>query len=231
MRTFSADPSCYLIELADLEQDPRPDIVSSNLECITQIVDWAKDYLCNPHEELGRDGPVCPFVPYSLANCLFFMTIQRGRSITRQDVYDTIMKYRDWFLEIEPREGKSSRYKTILVLFPDIPVEDAPQIIDATQADLKPDFVAKGLMIGQFHQTPPQDAGLWNPNFRPLRSPVPLLAIRHMVPSDFPFLTKDERFVASYLAIHGESVPKRQQEYVKEVAHRYGIDLDLSGAK
>lgn len=229
MRTFSADPSCYLIELADLERDPLPDIVRHNLQPVTQIVDWAKDYLCNPHTELGRDGPVCPFVPYSLESCLFFITLQRGRTVTRKDVYTTIMKYRDWFLEIEPREGKASRYKTILVLFPDIPAEDAPQIIDATQADLKPEFVAKGLMIGQFHQLPPKDSGLWNPDFRPLKSPVPLLAIRHMVPSDFPFLTKDRRFVLSYLEIHGNNIPKKQKGFVKEVLLQYGIDTHLYG--
>ena len=226
MRTFSMDPTCYLIELADLEQDPLHDIVSHNLQPVTQTFDWAKDYLCNPHDELGREGPVCPFVPYSLASGLFFITLQRGRTLTRSDVFDTIMKYRDWFLEIEPREGKRSHYKAILVLFPDIPAEDAPQIIDTTQADLKPEFVAKGLMIGQFHQVPPQDSGLWNPDFRPLKSPVPLLAIRHMVPSDFPFLTKDRRFVTSYLEIYGNTIPKKQKEHVREVTLRYGIDMD-----
>jgi hypothetical protein len=212
-----------LIEVSDLEQDRLPDVVRANLESVSTIVRWARDYLCHPHTELGRDGSVCPYVPYSLQHQLFFMTIQRGERLTQADVYATVMKYRDWFLELEPREGAESRYKSINILFPDIAVEDAPQVIDAIQLSLKPEFVARGLMIGQFHQTPPAEPGLWNPDFRPLRSPLPLLSIRHMVPTDFPFLTKDKRYVVSYLQIHGHNIPRRQQALVEETMHRYHL--------
>lgn len=228
MRTLSADPTCYLIELPDLEPDRVPDHLMNDLDCVTQIVAWAKDYLCHPHPELGREGPVCPFVPTSLTSCLFFIAVQRGRDLTQQDVYEVVMKYRDWFLELEPSEGREAQYKTILILFPDIPAEDAPKTIDATQIQLKPEFVAKGLMIGQFHQLPPHDSGLWNPDFRPLKSPVPLLAIRHMVPTDFPFLTRDRQFVASYLEIHGAHIPRKHLASVRELAIQFGLDLPES---
>jgi hypothetical protein len=225
VRIFSADPRYYLIEVTDLKLDPMPDIVRDNLPYATTIVNWAREYLCQPHSELGRDGPVCPFVPYSLQHCLFFVTVQRGEHLTESDVYDTVMKYRDWFLEMEPREGSESRYKSINILFPDIPLENAPQIIDTIQLALKPEFVARGLMIGQFHGTPPAEGGLWNPDFRPLKSPIPLLSMRHMVPTDFAFLTKDKRYVDSYLQIHGENIPRRQRQLVEEMARMYGIDL------
>jgi hypothetical protein len=35
-----------------------------------------------------------------------------------------------------------------------------------------------------------REPGLRNPDFRPLRSPVPMLAIRHMVESDLLFMTR-----------------------------------------
>ena len=60
-------------------------------------------------------------------------------------------------------------------------------------------------MIGQFYPGCAEN-GLWNPDFRPLDSPLPMLAIRHMVESDLPFLTREtdppeERssFLRSYL--------------------------------
>jgi len=30
------------------------------------LLDWLKDYISVPHPEIGRSGPVCPFVPLSL---------------------------------------------------------------------------------------------------------------------------------------------------------------------
>lgn len=59
---------------------------------------------------------------------------------------------------------------------------------NASLRKLKPSFVQAGLMLGEFHpfnRTP----GLRNKDFRPLRSPVPPLAIRHMAESDVDFLT------------------------------------------
>jgi len=79
---------------------------------------------------------------------------------------------------------------------------DAPLLVDRTQELLKTEFVRGGLMVGEFHPGPPSAPGLWNKDFRPLRSPVPLLAIRHMVPSDRPFLTGNADHLAAYLAIY-----------------------------
>ena len=92
------------------------------------------------------------------------------------------------------------------------------KIIEAI--DLKREDVRKGLMIGEFHDGPPPKPGLWNPDFRPLRSPVPLLAIRHMVPTDFPFLRDDDTTVAAYLQRFGDRVPTHLREHVRAAADR-----------
>jgi hypothetical protein len=47
-----------------------------------------------------------------------------------------------------------------------------------------------GLLVGEFHAAN-ANPGLHNPDFRPLRSPVPMLAIRHLVESDLAFLNRD----------------------------------------
>lgn len=220
----ATDPTCYLIETSDVHQDPMPDLLAANIQPVMEILSWAREYLCAPHEQLGRDGPVCPFVPFSMHSRLFYITVQRGQHFNQQTVCDTVMQYRDWFLELEPTHGHNSRYKTILILFPDVLPEDAPTIIDATQYHLKPKFVAEGLMIGQFHPLPPAESGLWNADFRPLKSPIPLLAIRHMVATDFPFLMHDSQFVTSYLRIFGNNISKKQQAAVKRAILRFGLD-------
>lgn len=56
-------------------------------------------------------------------------------------------------------------------------------------------------MIGGFHQLN-QSPGLHNPNFRPLRSPIRMLAIRFMIEADLPFLQRlsdDPRLRIKYL--------------------------------
>jgi hypothetical protein len=101
-----------------------------------------------------------------------------------------VAAYREIFLALEPREGETALYKAILIIFPYIPRDSAPALIDGIQKSLKPSFVESGLMIGEFHDlndTP----GLHNPELRPLRSPLPMLAIRFMVENDLLFLMRE----------------------------------------
>jgi hypothetical protein len=58
-------------------------------------------------------------------------------------------------------------------------------IVAMVDAALKEDFVAQGLMLGEFHLAN-NSAGLRNSSFFPLRTPYPCLAIRHMVSSGHP---------------------------------------------
>ena len=179
---------------------------------------WAHSYLSEPHPELGRPGRVCPFVPGSLRSRNFFVAVEPGKA---EGVTGTVLRYRDWFRALEPHDGAEAQFKTVLILFPDV----APTLIDATQEVLKPAFVDAGLMLGQFHPVPPDEGGLWNPDFRPLRSPVPLLAIRHMVASDLPFLTRDRRHLESYLARFRHTVPARLQKRLSAAAANHGLAL------
>ena len=78
-------------------------------------------------------------------------------------------------------------YKAIILIFPELPLEDAPEMIDDLQKRLKPKFVSEGLMLGEFHLNN-NAPGLHNEEFYPLRTPFPSLAIRYMVPSDIVFL-------------------------------------------
>jgi len=140
------------------------------------------------------------------------------------EVREAVMAYREWFLELAPITGRDARYKAILILFPDLAADVAPGIIDTIQATLKSEFIPKGLMIGQFHMVS-DEPGLRNPNFRPLRTSVPLLAIRHMVPSDFPFLKKKPEWVSSYIQQFGLDLPRRIRAEVEGTARAYDLPL------
>jgi hypothetical protein len=200
-----------------------PEQVREHLETLRTTVAWAKAYLAQPHPELGRSGPVCPFVRPAMARGTLFLTVQPGAGLDADEVESVVRSYRDWFLELEPVQGREAQYKSINILFPDIPPSEVGRLIDGTQERLKPVYVRDGIMIGEFHPGPPRKAGLWNEDFRPLRSPIPLLSIRHMVATDFAFLRDRREFMEAYLSAFAEKVPGALAEHVHDAALRFGL--------
>lgn len=174
-----------LIELEQLDSDfSQTDL---DLDQLRKITSWVKEFLAKPHLNLGRSGPVCPFLPRALKLNTVSLAVIRTQHLQQPQIEAIVKRYRDLFLQAEPQSGESALYKSLLLVFPDVCEAEASSLIDEVQQKLKPFFVEEGLMIGEFHprnQTP----GLHNPHFRPLRSPVPMLAIRFMTESDLPFL-------------------------------------------
>ncbi|MBC1238277.1 DUF6875 domain-containing protein [Nostoc sp. 2RC] len=168
------------IEIQQLQEN-------EDLPYLNQILEWVKTFLGKPHPLLGRPGAVCPFVPHSIRTNSIRLAVIRSKDLYPEQIENLVKRYRDIFLEMDAKEQESRISKAFLLIFPDIDIEDAPKIIDSIQQKLKPLFVESGLMIGEFHKRN-ESPGLHNPDFRPLRSPVPLLAIRFMVEADLPFL-------------------------------------------
>nr|WP_232224104.1 hypothetical protein [Mastigocladopsis repens] len=167
--------------------------------------------MAKPHHDLGRSGPVCPFVPHSLKSNNIQMGVIHAKNLEPQQVEEIVLRYRDIFLEIEPRDREIGINKAILLIFPELDIEETSKLIDGVQQKLKLFFVDVGLMLGEFHKRN-ETPGLHNPNFRPLRSPIPLLAIRFMVESDLPFLINADdpalriKYLEAYLQRFGNEV-------------------------
>jgi hypothetical protein len=172
---------------------------------LRQIATWAVDFLNTPNERLGRRGPVCPYTRLSMDRNTFLLAYAGGERDVRS-IESTVDQYRRWFMELlEKFEGAREHLLTILVVLPDFDRTD-PGPLDALQARLKDAFVREGLMVGQFHPRCEQ-GGLWNEHFRPLRAPVPLLAIRRMVSSDLPFLLDSASHLSDYLNRFAPDIP------------------------
>lgn len=223
MRVSPTDPALHLLDPDDVARGALPGPLRAYRARAQEVVDWARAYLCRPHPLLGREGPVCPYTEPSMERALFWLAIHPGADPTPEQVAAAAARYRDWFLQLEPTAEREAQYKAILILFPDLPADRAPAVVDAVQAALKPAFVAEGLMIGQFHAGCGEPA-LWNEAFRPLRSPVPLLVIRHMVRTDAKFLTRDAATLAGYLERFGDAVPPRLEPAVREAALAHGLE-------
>ncbi|GAA2667185.1 hypothetical protein GCM10010412_044560 [Nonomuraea recticatena] len=221
MITHPQDESMILFEAADLvpagpDGDGRAgELLRLHGDELRAVVTWAREYLCRPHPELGRRGAVCPYTQASLDRGAFLMAVLPGRPAGVAELTQVIERHRDWFAELAPRERPESLHSTILVLLPGM--ADDLAAIDAAQAELKDEFVPHGLMIGEFHDGPPDKQGLWNAAFRPLRSPVPMLVIRHMVATDLPFLMTDAAHLSAYRRVFGDHVPAHLRELAESV--------------
>ncbi|MBD6616962.1 hypothetical protein FNW02_14265 [Komarekiella sp. 'clone 1'] len=199
------------IEIEQIHQD---------IPHLIEIMEWVKSFLGRHHPDLGRPGPVCPFVPHALKSNSIQMAVIRAKNLDSQQLEEIVRHYRDIFLDITPKEKELAINKAFLLIFPDVQIHETSQLIDGIQQKLKPSFVESGLMLGEFHKQN-ESSGLHNPNFRPLRSPIPLLAIRFMVESDLPFLLSPDN---PYLRI------RYLEAYLKNFAHKLTDKAKLNDA-
>ena len=194
-------------------------------DLLIETVDWCEHFLGRPSSLVGRTGNVCPFVPEAMMRgSLKFSVIQlknRGEA-AMSEIEEIVIAFREHFLANEKAQGKIDIFGSWVMIYPGVAAEEASQVIDVPQRKLKPTFVKEGLMLGEFHPIS-LSPGLRNQAFRPLRSPIPLLVIRHMVESDIDFLSRPFdpapiriQSLRAYLQFLGSSLSMASQVKAKE---------------
>lgn len=197
-----------LMRVSEVERECEPGSTRAG------VLKWVREFIGAPHSNLGRAGSICPFVPGALNMDTIWIAEVADAEPTVESIGEIIKEYRNVFLATEPTKSPDAINKAFLVAFPTLTARGAEgaALVDKVQYKLKPYFVDQGMMLGEFHAMN-ESPGLRNPEFRPLRSPVPMLAIRLMVESDLPFMTLEsyapnERasFLRSYLYRLGGSL-------------------------
>ncbi|CAD6555361.1 DUF6875 domain-containing protein [Paraburkholderia metrosideri] len=161
----------------------------------SRILRWIEDFLCAPNTELGRLGDVCPFAKTAVLKRS--IEFYRNHSLSVACLSDDVELHRDEFL----RSGGRDDIYRCRIIVPDS-LDNASSAIESVQKQLKPKFVGNHLMLGQFFPDC-EEPGLRNKMFRPLQTPVPLIAIRNMVPTDIAFLYGNEQYVSVYMEKFG----------------------------
>lgn len=176
-----------------------------------EVLHWARQFLTTAHPDLGRSGPVCPYTQPSLRRGLFHLAVTdaAGREGTGADLPALVGELREHYdrLLAPLTEEGDRELLTVLLVLPQLDRADSTAL-DELQRKAKDEFVEQGLMIGQFHPVC-EEPGLWNGAFRPLRAPVPLLAVRKLLVFDLPFLIGDQTHLTHYLARFAPQVPAR----------------------
>ncbi|QIS22344.1 hypothetical protein F6W96_32400 [Nocardia terpenica] len=178
-----------------------------------RLTRWVDEHLMAPHPDLGRDGPVCPFVRHSIVRRRFWAGLAPGGDeltipALQRIVDDALAVYADLRAE-NPSELRSV---TLVTLFPGLTRCD---LIDTVHLSRKTEAVTHGLMIGQFYPGCPVP-GLWNRDFRPLDAPVPMLVLRKMMSTDFPFLVARTDWLYAYFTQVAPALPSRLRWAIAE---------------
>lgn len=156
---------------------------------------WAESFLIQSCADLGRDGPVCPYVRPSIRRGLMWIGMSRG--VPQRELVRGIISDAHEIFPALPGQGghAQSVLRAMVTIFPEL--RDY-SLIDELHAEFKTVFVERGAMLGQFYPGCAQP-GLWNKDFRPLDAPLPMLVVRTMMPTDFPFLLDKPEWMNSYV--------------------------------
>jgi hypothetical protein len=159
---------------------------------------WVEGYLMSAHPDLGRTGAVCPFTRQAARLDTVRIGISQAGPADEDAAFALI---RESFrtLEAIPAKPSMAQFRTVIIGFPACADTDGVAMLKRVQKRHKFYSLARNRMIGLMYAQ--SDApGLWNPDFRPLRAPLPVLAIRHMVEQDAPFAARHPLLLLPYLA-------------------------------
>lgn len=168
------------------------------------VWDWVYDYVSEPHRDLGRAGPVCPFVPPALKDGSLFYSVRYDvAGNDRESITRTLAAEMDEFDATTPPLPRTGiQLRSRLVSYPLLELEGWRALDDA-YLNLKDRAVQRGLMIGQFHPAC-EESAIRNQAFRVSRAPHALVAMRRMAPHDILFLHENPLWFALYRERFGD---------------------------
>jgi hypothetical protein len=101
------------------------ELAESDRNALRAVADWTKTFVAKPHRDLGRAGPVCPFVPVAWEHKTLWLAAERSAGRSATDVIQLIDGYKRLLLAAQPVDGADANNKSIVVVFTDLPAAQA----------------------------------------------------------------------------------------------------------
>jgi hypothetical protein len=190
-QTTPAQTNLFLLE--DLEDVSRAgELAESDLEALQAVANWIKTFVVKPHEDLGRAGTVCPFLPGSLERKTLWLAPEQIADRDVPELVELMSGYKRLLLDTRPTEGDDVIYNVIVVVLTDLSADRARGVFDDVIKHLAvPSYVEDGILFGPYYEGN-KGTAIYNSSFRPFQSPVPFLFVRHGVTSDWKFFLDEE---------------------------------------
>src|SRR5262245_42042479 len=113
--------SSNLFLIQDLDDPIRTrQLADRDLNALRTVADWIGTFIVRPNEQLGRAGPVCPFVPIALERSSLWLAPEKIADRNVPDVVDLMNAYKEVLLRTEPSGGDGTSYTAIVVVFTDL---------------------------------------------------------------------------------------------------------------
>jgi hypothetical protein len=161
------------------------------------VAQWMRAYLTNAHPEFDRLGDVCPFADKAARADVFRIAVSEARA---SDLLTIRRQMLDAFAAFDaiPYPRGMANFRSVIVAFPHCADAEGIAGLAAVRKSLRQLSFAKARMVGVFHQSAEAPC-LWSAAFRPLRSPIPLMAIRALVENDAAFVMRHPLLAPAYL--------------------------------
>jgi hypothetical protein len=173
---------------------------AKDIEVASGVLSWLIDFIAQPHHLMQRPGnnkAVCPFMPHVLDSKSGSLSIAVENGVDGSLPDDIVHLMREKYLPLMAKGysdplARSSVFRSFVVIFPEIPTAREHLLSDC-QRDLKDTAVTLRLMIGEAYPTC-KVGSAYREDFKIMRSPSPLLALRGMQIYDLPFLLTTKHF-------------------------------------
>ena len=127
--------------------------------------------MVRPHKDLGRAGPVCPFVPGALERKTFWLAPEQIADRDVPAVVELMNGYKRLILDTRPTDGDDVVYKVIVVVFTDLSADRAQGVFDDVLKQLAvPSYVEDGILFGPYYKGN-EGTAIYNSSFRPFQCP------------------------------------------------------------
>lgn len=205
----------------DLEDVRRTsELAESDLDALHAVAEWIQTFVARPHEDLGRAGPVCPFVPGALERKTLWLAPEQIADRSVPQLVELMNGYKSLFLSAQPTGVDGADYKVIVVVFTDLSTDRAQGVFDDVLEHLAvPSYVEDGIVFGPFYKGNAETA-IYNADFRPFQSPVPLLFVRQGVISDWKFFLDNQDWLNYWAHRFGESAVHALAEELRRLPWR-----------
>jgi hypothetical protein len=203
-RTGTRPTNVFLVQDLEITSRTRT-LADGDLDALRAVAGWIDAFVSKPHKDLGRTGPVCPFVPGALERKTLWLAPERVADRTTLDVVQLVKSYKKQFQDAQPIDGDGVNYKAIVVAFTDLSADRAKDFFDEVLKQLAvPSYADDGLVLGAFYEGN-QGTAIYNRSFRPFTPPVPFLLMRHAVVSDWKFFLDDRDWLDLWAKRYGAS--------------------------
>jgi hypothetical protein len=205
----------------DLEDVRRTsELAESDLGALHAVAEWIQTFVARPHEDLGRAGPVCPFVPGALERKTLSLAPEQIADRSVPQLVELMNGYKNLFLSAQPTGVDGADYKVIVVVFTELSTDRAQGLFDDVLEHLAvPSYVEDGIVFGPFYEGNAETA-IYNADFRPFQSPVPLLFVRQGVISDWKFFLDNQDWLNYWAHRFGESAVHALAEELRRLPWR-----------